>query len=215
MSRRPVPRLHVVTGTRPGGRDLSGVLDATLEAGAPCVQLRAKQGPDRDLLALAREVVARCHAAGAICIVNDRVDLALASDADGVHLGADDLPVAAARALAGDRLLVGGTARDPSTARRLVAEGADYLGVGPVYATTTKDDLPPPFGPAGLAPVAAAVDVPVIAISGITADRVPEVLAAGAHGVAVVGAVAGAPDPAAATRDLLTRLPHDRAEVRP
>lgn len=201
----PVPRLHVLTDTRPG-RDPLTVVDAALEAGARCIQVRAEDVSDRDLFRLACDVVARCRDAGAVAIVNDRLDIALASGADGVHLGADDLPVRAARDVAGDRLLIGGTARDAATARALVADGADYLGVGPVYATTTKHGLPAPFGPAGIAPVTAAVDVPVIAISGITPERVPEVLDAGAHGVAVVGAVSRAGDPGAATRELIARL---------
>jgi thiamine-phosphate pyrophosphorylase len=134
------------------------------------------------------------------------VDVALAVGAAGTHLGAGDLPLAAARRVAGPGHLLGGTARDPGTGRRLVAEGADYLGVGPAYPTTTKTGLPDAIGPAGVQAVAGAVDVPVIAIGGVTAARVPELLAAGAAGVAVVGAVSGAADPAAATRALLAAL---------
>lgn len=200
-----VPRLHVVTPDRDAVEVLR-VVDAALAAGAPCVQLRIKRGSDRERLELAASVVARCRAARACCIVNDRLDLALAAGADGVHLGADDLPVAAARAVAGGRLLIGGTARDPDTARRLVAEGADYLGVGPVYPTRTKSGLPDPLGPARLAEVAGAVTAPVVAIAGVTAERLPEVLAHGAHGAAVIGAVAEAEDPAAATRRLVECL---------
>jgi thiamine-phosphate pyrophosphorylase len=198
----PVPRLHVLTDDRPG-RDPLALVDAALTAGARCVQVRVKSLTDRAHHALAAAVAERCRAAGAVCIVNDRVDIALAAGATGVHLGADDLPVAAVRRLAGDRLLVGGTARDPVTARRLVAAGADYLGVGPVHGTTTKSGLPEPIGLQGLAAVAEAVDVPVIAIAGITIGRVPEVLGAGAHGVAVIGAVSDADDRIDATRRLL------------
>ena len=201
-----LPRLHVLAGGPSPEATLSAV-DAALAGGAPCIQLRAKDLSDRALYTTAVEVTQRCHELGAWCIVNDRVDIALASGADGVHLGAQDLPVAAARRLAGDELLVGGTARDAATASELVAAGASYLGVGPVYGTSTKDGLPEPFGPQGLAPVAGAVGVPVIAISGITASRVPEVVAAGAHGVAVASAITGADDPAAAIRALLEQLP--------
>lgn len=196
------PRLHVLTDARPD-RDVVGTTQAVLDAGAPCVQVRAKGLTDAALLQLASAIVERCHAAGATCLINDRVDVALASGADGVHLGAYDLPLATAKRLAGDDLLVGGTARDPDTARRLVDEGADYLGVGPVYATTTKHGLPAPLGPGRVREIAGAVDVPVIAIGGLTYARVPAVLAAGAHGVAVVGAVSDAIDPAGATRMLL------------
>ncbi|MBO0729889.1 MAG: thiamine phosphate synthase, partial [Acidimicrobiaceae bacterium] len=132
-------------------------------------------------------------------------DVALATGA-GVHLGAEDLPVAVARRLLGPDAVVGGTARNPGTATALVEAGATYLGVGPCYTTATKDGLPPAIGPGGVAAVAGAVDIPVIAIGGVTLDRVPELLAAGAYGVAVVDAVAGAPDPDAAVRELLDAL---------
>lgn len=207
---REVPRLHVLTDADQRAEDLR-LVDVVLAAGAPAVQVRVKDRTDREHLGVARAVVERCRRAGAVCVVNDRVDIALAAGADAVHLGLDDLPVAEARRLAGDHLIVGGTARDPETARRLVDEGADYLGVGPTYATRTKDGLPEPLGPAGLARVAAAVEVPVIAIAGIDAGHVAEVLAAGAHGVAVVGAVTRAADPGAAVRELLALL--DAGEV--
>jgi thiamine-phosphate pyrophosphorylase len=203
--RQHVPRLHVLTDDRPDDA-LLALVDAVLAAGAPCVQVRSKRRSDRDLVAIAAEVAARCHAAGAWCVVNDRVDVALAAGADAVHLGADDLPVAVARDLAGDRLVLGATVRDPDAARAAVAAGAGYLGVGPVHATTTKAGLPDPLGPDGVAQVASAVSVPVVAIAGITAERVGDVRTAGAHGVAVVGAVTDAPDPAAAVRDLLAAL---------
>lgn len=206
MSPRPlVPRLHVVTDD--GTPDVvCRLVEVVLAAGAPCVQVRAKALTDRDLYELVRDVAARCRAAGALCIVNDRPDIALAAGADGVHLGADDLPVAAVRALVGDVLLVGGTARNANQAAQHHQAGADYVGVGPVHVTTTKQGLPSPLGIAGLAAVTRAVEIPVIAIAGITLDRVDEVLDAGAHGVAVVGAVSRADDPAAATRALLDRV---------
>ncbi|MEX1162665.1 MAG: thiamine phosphate synthase [Nitriliruptor sp.] len=203
--RLSLPRLHVLTSAAQCADDLR-TIDAVLDAGAPAVQIRVKDRTDRDHLEIARVIVARCRRAGALSIVNDRVDLALAADADAVHLGLTDLPISAARELAGDRLVIGGTARDPATARQLVAEGADYLGVGPTYATATKDGLPAPIGLSTLAAIVATVDVPIIAISGITADRMREVLATGAHGIAVVGAVVDAPDPGAATRELLDLL---------
>jgi thiamine-phosphate pyrophosphorylase len=205
-----LPRLHVLTDPAADDRALA-VVEAALGSGARCVQVRAKGLDDRHHLGFAREVVARCRRVGALCLVNDRVDLALASGADGVHLGATDLPVAAARELAGDRLLIGGTARDPATAAELVAEGADYLGAGPLFVTSTKDGLPAPIGFDRLAAIVRAVDVPVVGISGITADRVPAVLAAGAHGVAVTAAITSAPDPAAATAALLAALPEGPA----
>ncbi len=147
-----------------------------------------------------------CAAAGALTVVDDRPDIAVAVGAGGTHLGAHDLPLDAARRVVGRGHVLGGTARDPGLAQALVAAGADYLGVGPAYATSTKDGLPDALGAAAVGAVAAAVDVPVIAIGGVTVDRVPELLAAGAHGVAVVAALSDAADPAAATRALLAAL---------
>jgi thiamine-phosphate pyrophosphorylase len=201
-------RLHVITDPR-DGRDALGIVTAAVQAGATVVQVRVKGYADRVLYDFARRVVDVCAASGATCVVDDRVDVALAVGAAGTHVGADDLPVEAVRRVAGPGHLIGGTARDPHRAAELVAAGADYLGVGPAYATRTKSGLPAPLGPAGVKSVARAVTVPVIAIGGVTADRIPELLAAGAHGVAVVSAVSDAADPAEATRDLLRAL--DRA----
>jgi thiamine-phosphate pyrophosphorylase len=198
-------RLHLITPERLDRGALEGAA-AALATGGRWLQVRAKEGTDRSRYLAACALVAEAHRVGATCVVNDRTDLALASGADGVHLGLDDVPVAAVRAVVPDGFVVGATARNPEQARRAVDEGASYLGVGPVYATTTKAGLPEPIGLAGLAAVAAAVSVPVIAISGITAARVPAVLDAGATGVAVVGAVFATADPAAATRALLDAL---------
>lgn len=191
--------LNVVT-------DDAVVAGAAATAGAQVIQVRAKHLTDHALYELARHVVRICRDHGATCIVNDRVDIALAAGAHGTHLGADDLPVAAARAVAGPDHVIGATARDPGRAAELVAEGADYVGVGPAFATTTKQGLPAPLGPAGIAAVARAVTVPVIAIGGVTGERVGELIAAGAAGVAVVGAVTSAADPHHATRALLDAL---------
>jgi thiamine-phosphate pyrophosphorylase len=198
-------KLHVLTDAALGERAMTSVT-AAVAAGAPVVQVRGKGVTDKQLYAFTRAVVELCERAGARCVVNDRIDVALAAGAHGTHLGADDLPVAAARRLAGPGHLIGGTARDPDTAAALVEAGADYLGVGPAFATTTKSGLPDPIGPDGIGNVARAVPVPVIAIGGVTAERVPALLAQGAYGVAVVGAVVDAPDPAAATRSLLEAL---------
>jgi thiamine-phosphate pyrophosphorylase len=139
--------------------------------------------------------------------VTDRLHLARAAGAAGGPVGAADLPVAAARRVLGPDAVLGATARTPEQARAAVAAGASYLGVGPAYATVTKEGLPAPIGPVGVAAVVAAVPgVPVIAIGGVTAARVPELLAAGAYGVAVVGAVSAAPDPGDAAGALLAAL---------
>lgn len=138
---RSIPHLHVLTGEQ-GARGVLATVDAALAGGAPCIQVRSKSLSGRERHALACAVVERCRAVDARCIVNDRADIALASGADGVRLGADDLPVAAVREVVGDRLLIGATARDAQAGRRLAAAGADYLGVGPVYGTASKDGLP-------------------------------------------------------------------------
>jgi thiamine-phosphate pyrophosphorylase len=200
-----IGRLHVLTDAR-AGRDALGVATLAVKAGAPVVQLRVKGCTDRELYELGTLLVSVCAQYGAQCLVNDRVDVALAIGAHGTHVGADDLPVAVVRRLAGPDHIIGGTSRDPSHAARLVAEGADYLGVGPAFMTPTKDDLPSALGPAGVGAVASAVTVPVIAIGGVTADRVASLRAAGAYGVAVVSEISDAADPAEATRQLLTAV---------
>ncbi len=199
-------RLHVITDTRPG-RDALGATAAALAAGAPVVQVRGKELTDRAMYELASQVAEMCRCHGAQCIVDDRLHVAVAVGDDvGAHVGELDLPVHAARQVLGPGRVLGATARDAAQARAHVAAGATYLGVGPCYATTTKAGLPAALGAAGLAAVAASVDVPVIAIAGVRADRVGELVAAGAHGVAVIDAVSGASDPHAATRDLLQAL---------
>jgi len=204
-----IGRLHVITDTRPG-RDPLPVVRAALEAGAPVVQVRGKELTDRELYDLTCRVLELCEAHGATCIVDDRIHVALAAGAHGAHVGEHDLPVGPARAVLGAAGVLGATARDPLTAAAHARDGADYLGVGPSYATSTKAGLPAPLGPEGVARVAAAVGIPVIAIAGVTATRVPELLAAGAYGVAVIGAVSEADDPHAATELLLRALDEAR-----
>lgn len=199
---RTIPKLHVVTPPGVAERDLA-ITHALLEAGAPLVQVRTKAVDDRVRLEAARTVLRAARTADATCLVNDRVDIALAAGADGVHLGADDLPAAVARHLLGPGAIVGATCRNAEDARRAEASGASYLGVGPVYATSTKAGLPEPMGLRGVEAVAAVVDVPVIAISGITGDNAAAVLDAGAWGIAVVGGVYGADDPVASLRELM------------
>jgi thiamine-phosphate pyrophosphorylase len=197
-----IAKLHVVTPPGVHGRDLV-TTQALLEAGAPLVQVRTKSVDDRVRLEVAGVVVGAARASGATCLVNDRVDIALAAGADGVHVGADDLPAAAARRLLGAAAVVGATCRNAEDGRRAEGEGASYLGVGPVYATSTKKGLPDPIGPRGVEAIAAAVSIPIIGISGVTADNASAVLDAGAWGVAVVAAVYGSEDPLAALNQLM------------
>jgi thiamine-phosphate pyrophosphorylase len=197
--REGIGRLHVIT-------DKIGVARAALAAGAPVIQVRAKDLTDAAAYDLTCRVRDMCDEHSAFCLVNDRVDVAVAAGAHGAHVGEHDLPVDAARRVLGDDAILGGTARDPVTAWAHEAAGATYLGVGPTYATSTKDGLPAPLGPARVGEVARAVSIPVIAIAGVTADRVAELLDAGVHGIAVIGAIEQADDPFAATEELLRAL---------
>jgi len=200
-----IARLHLIT---PDALDAS-VLQRTraaLVAGAPWLQVRTKRASDRERLAFATAMRDLCAELGAACLIDDRVDVALAVRAIGVHVGADDLPAGTARKLLGSSAVVGVTCRNAEDARRALDDGATYLGVGPVYATSTKVGLPAPIGLAGLEAVAAAVDLPLIAISGITVERVHDVLEAGAHGVGVVSSVFDADDVGAATKAFLHAL---------
>lgn len=193
-----VPRFHLITPVVPVAylRDL-------VTAGVDAIQIRDKTADDRTLLGFITSVVEVVGPVGVRVLVNDRVDLALAAGADGVHLGLDDLPVAAARVLA-PGLLIGATCRSRTDVVAAARDGADYAGVGPVFATTTKTGLPTPLGLDGLVSIEGVL--PMIAIAGIDASRVGPVLAAGAHGVAVVGAVARAPDPRAAAEEIAAAL---------
>ena len=184
-------------------REISDVIAAALGAGAPAVQLREKTLPPRDALPHARRLRAATRAANALFFVNDRLDLALAVGADGVHLGPDDLPVAAARRIAPPGFLIGYSADTPATAQAAIAAGADYIGCGSVFPTSTKKHAGAPTGPHGLGAVVGAVAAPIIAIGGITPARARGVFRTGAAGCAVVSAVMAAPDPARAVHELL------------
>jgi thiamine-phosphate pyrophosphorylase len=188
------PRLHIVT-------DSLDVVRGAVSAGPVAIQIRVKSS-DRLAYELTVAALPLCRAAGALCLVDDRVGVALAAGADGVHVGADDLPVAAARRVLGPAAVLGATCRNPLSAQAAVADGATYVGVGPAFVTSTKDGLPPPIGPAGVAAVVAAVPgTPVIAIGGITPARAATL---DAYGVAAVSAVAA--DPAAASAEFLQVL---------
>jgi len=204
------PRLHLVTGVRPVQTVRAVVRAATRldAAGRLAVQVRVEDDvSDRDAYALVLAILQTCRSASVMCLVNDRLDVAVAADADGAHVGADDLPVAAARVVLGPAGVLGATCRTPAAARSAVAAGATYLGVGPAHATSTKDGLPAPIGATGVGAVAAAASgTPVIAIGGVTADRVAALRSAGAHGVAVVGAIANAADPERAAEDFLAAV---------
>jgi thiamine-phosphate pyrophosphorylase len=183
------------------GRSTVDVVGAAIAGGVDVVQLREKGTTARSRYDLGIELRELTREAGVALIVNDRVDLALAVDADGVHLGDDDLPVAVAREQLGDEAVVGRSVSTVGGAREAAAAGADYLGVGAVYGTTSKD-TDSEIGLDRVRAVTDAVDLPVVGIGGVTPENAAAVVAAGADGVAVVSAITGADDPAAATRAL-------------
>ncbi len=165
--------------------DAVAVARAACRAGALVIQYRNKRAPRRAMLEQARQIRVLTREAGALLIINDLVDLALVVEADGVHLGQDDLPLREALAVLGDAALIGISTHSLAQARRAEAEGADYIGIGPVYGTPTKPDYQP-IGLKTVREVVAAVRIPVVAIGGIDLDNLAEVAAAGARNVAMV-----------------------------
>ncbi len=202
-TRHPIDpgRLHVLTDVhiqeRFGHLELAGFAAA---GGADVVQYRDKGSlTTRELLGMAKAIRDVLDSTSCRLIVDDRADVALAVAAAGVHLGRNDLPVATARRMLGADVIIGGTANSLEEAQAVAATGVDYLGVGPIYGTRTKADPAPVMGLETLAAIVQAVGIPVIAIGSITADRIGEVMATGAYGVAVVSAVVNDADPVAAT----------------
>lgn len=202
--RRPRWDLYVITDEQlGGGRSHEEQARLALEGGAGMIQLRDKTASSRRLFEAAVAMRRLCRDAGALLIVNDRIDIALASGADGVHVGPDDLPVAEARRLMPGRL-VGASAGTVDDAIEAERDGADYLGVGAVYeARGSKADAGAPVGPDRLAAIRSAVNLPIVGIGGIKASNAAPVIAAGANGVAVITGVVAAPDIAAAAREML------------
>lgn len=178
---------------------------AAIDGGADCIQLREKNLEGAEFLSRARELAALCRSRGVLSIINDRPDIALLAGADGVHLGQEDLPAAAARKIVGTAALIGVSTHKIDQARQALVDGADYIGVGPFFPSRTKprDFLP---GPAYAREIAAWNRLPAVAIAGITAANVDEVLTTGLRAVAVSSAVIAADDPAAAAAALKRRL---------
>lgn len=197
-------RLMVITDRTLAGEDrFLATVEAALAAGATSIQLRDKDAGSGELLALGLELRPLVRRYEALFLVNDRLDVAVSLDADGVHLGAADLPVAEARRLVPRDFIIGSSCDTEADARQAEWEGANYLGVGSVFGTRTKKEvLGEAIGVQRLAQVARAVSIPIVGIGGITANHVGAVAAAGAAGVAVVSAVMGAEDPGAATAAL-------------
>jgi thiamine-phosphate pyrophosphorylase len=205
------PRTHlalyvVSDAALAGDHGVVRTAEAALEGGAGVIQLRDKDASTRELLRIAIELRRVTRAAGALFIVNDRLDVALAAEADGVHVGQDDMPAHLTRRLVGPRMIVGVSCHDVDEARRALADGADYLGVGALFPTPTKPDAGQATGLAVIGEIRAATGLPIVGIGGINARNAAEVIAAGADGIAVVSAVYGQPDPRAASAALLAQV---------
>lgn len=200
-------RLLLVTDRRrTGGRSLSTVLRAAVAGGVPAVQLRERDLLTVELLALTKELRSITASRAVPLIMNDRVDLVLALNLDGVHLRADSLPVSVVRRLVGASRLVGVSTHTVQEVSRANQEGADYVVFGPVFDTVSKRPFGDPVGLAALAEACHRSTVPVFAIGGVTSARVADVRRAGAHGVAVIGAILDRDDVAAATNELVASL---------
>lgn len=210
MSDRP-PDLRLIVITDAGAaapRTVDHVVAEALEAGAPAIQLRDKHATPAELYQEALELVDLTRTFGARLFINDRLDVALAVGADGVHLGPDDLPIPTARAAARSAgrpdLLIGASTDRPETARQLAGAGADYIGCGAVFGTPSKEGLEDErIGPEGLQAVVEAVDIPVVGIGGVDTGNAAEIARTGAAGTAVIRAVMDAGDVAAAVKALL------------
>ena len=204
---KKIGRLHVLTDITLQNRfshlDLA---EMAVLGGADTIQYRQKRGSTREMIEVARKMKSICSNAGIPFIVNDRVDIALAVNADGVHLGQDDFPAHLARRLLGRDRIIGGSAGSIEEARKCLGEGVDYIGFGPVYTTTSKSDAGPAVGIETIKQVSNEIPLPIIAIGGVSSENTMDVIRAGANGIAVISAVCCQEDPELATRTLLRIL---------
>jgi thiamine-phosphate pyrophosphorylase len=198
------------------GRPLAEIAAAAAHGGATLIQLRDKSSTTREMIETARAIVTTLEGSGVPLLVNDRVDVALAAEADGVHLGREDMEPRAARALLGRGAIIGATVRSEADVAALQPEVTDYVCIGGVFATASKNNPDPPVGIEGFARLAErsrarAPGIPVGAIAGINERNAAAVIAAGADGIAIVSAVTSAADPEAAARNLRTIIEAARA----
>ena len=188
------------------GKDILRLAVEAAAGGATIIQLRGKTWTGREFLHIGSELASVLRPKGIPLIINDRADIAFLCRADGVHLGQVDIPLAVARKILGKKALVGVSVCTPAEAAAAEAEGADYLGAGPIFPTLSKLDLPPLLGLAGLREIRARVRVPILAIGGVTASNAADVMDAGADGVAVISAIASAADPRRAASELIESI---------
>jgi len=195
--------LYLVTDSRLSlGRPTMEIVAAAIRGGVSCVQLREKEMSTREFIAEARSIQRLLSSKGIPLIINDRVDVAFAVEADGVHLGQSDMHIRDARRLLGNSAIIGVSAECLDDALEAEEEGADYLGISPVYATATKSDISTPLGLAGVTEIRRRVSLPLVGIGGIKKENCAEVIAAGADGIAVVSAIVSAPSPEQEARGL-------------
>lgn len=203
-------RLLVVTDRhQTNGRPLEAILEKVLAAGSPVIQLRERDLAPRALLALARTVQTLTAQQGSQLVINDRIDVALVLDGVGVHLRSNSLPASVARRLLGEQRLLGISAHSLDEAMHAESQGADYVVLGPVYETPSKQAFGPPLGLERVEEVCRRVRIPVIGIGGVTPARARDVRRAGAFGVAVITAILGATDVEAAAREMLDAVSAD------
>jgi len=207
---KKIGKLHILTDTVLQSRfSHMEITRLAIAGGADTIQYREKSGSTREMIEIARNMKRLCLEAGVTFIVNDRLDVAIAAEADGVHLGQDDFPIPMARQILGEGRIIGGSAATLDEARKCLSEGADYVGFGPVYPTSSKDDAGPVSGIDILKQVIEIIPLPIIAIGGVGAENIPDVMRAGAHGIAVISAVCCQDDPEEATRILYQALNKD------
>jgi thiamine-phosphate pyrophosphorylase len=189
-----------------GKRDLFAIIQEAIEAGATMIQLRCKKCESREFLDLAFRISGFLKSREIPLIINDRADIALACEADGLHLGQRDIPLFHARKILGPNRLIGISVNTIAEAQQAEKEGADYIGVGPVYFTSSKDEIPAILGLEGLQAVREKVKIPILAIGGINSQNARAVISSGADGIAVISAIMGEKDISKATKNLLSVL---------
>ncbi len=204
---KQIGQLHVLTDTvLQSSFSHLELARMAVKGGVDTIQFRQKVGATREMIEIVRQLKQLCLDSGVTLIVNDRVDVAIATEADGVHLGKNDFPIPLARKLLGENRIIGGSAASLEEAQKCLAEGADYIGFGPVYQTASKEDAAPVTGIKLLKQTAETIPLPIIAIGGISVENTSEVMQAGAQGIAVISAVCCQESPEQATRALRQAL---------